>query len=163
MKGDDVMRGRFLYHAARIVLGLIFLFACYDKILHPGEFAEVVYNYRLLPDSLVNVAATLLPWVELALGLCLMFNVWIPGAVVLGNLLLLAFFSALVFNLARGLDVSCGCFSTAPGEEAIGYFTVIRDMSFLLVSGYLFYAVLLSGPSAAEKTGGLRAETEQNR
>ena len=154
------MHGRFLYHAARVVLGLIFLFACYGKILNPGEFAQVVYNYQLLPAGLVNITAILLPWVELALGLCLVFNAWIPGAVVLGNLLLLAFFSALVFNLARGLDVNCGCFSTAPGEETIGYFTVIRDMSFLLVSGYLFYAVLLSGPSAAEKRARLRTENE---
>ncbi|MCF8049715.1 MAG: DoxX family membrane protein [Desulfobacterales bacterium] len=160
MRGDDIMRGQFLYHAARIVLGLIFLFACYDKILHPGEFAEVVYNYQLLPDSLVNVTAILLPWVELALGLSLIFNVWIPGAVLLGNLLLVAFFSALLFNLARGLDVSCGCFSTAPGEEAIDHFTVLRDMSFLLVSGYLFYAALLSGSPAAEKAAWPRAETE---
>jgi len=34
-----------------------------------------------------------MPWVELFLGLSLIVNVWIPGAVVLGNLLLLSFFS----------------------------------------------------------------------
>lgn len=154
------MRSQYFYHAARIILGVIFLFACYDKILHPGEFAELVYNYQLLPDSLVNVTAILLPWVELALGLCLIFNVWVPGAVLLGNLLLVAFFSSLLFNLARGLDISCGCFSTAPGEEAADYLTVLRDMSFLLVSGYLFYAALLSNKTAAEKTGRLRTDTE---
>lgn len=134
------MRDNFLHYAARIILGLIFLFACYDKLLHPREFAEVIYNYQVLPYGLVNITAILLPWVELVLGLSLIVNVWIPGAALLGNLLLLVFFSALLFNLARGLDVSCGCFSTAPGDERAGYLTVLRDISFLFVSGYLFYA-----------------------
>ncbi len=137
------MRNHLLYHAARIILGLIFLLACYDKLLHPQAFAEVIYNYQLLPDSLVNITAILLPWVELVLGLCLIFKVWIPGATVLGNLLLLAFFTALLFNLYRGLDLSCGCFSTAQGEEGADYLTVLRDLSFLLVSGYLFCAEFL--------------------
>jgi len=144
-------RDNFLYHAARIILGLIFLFACYDKLLHPQAFAEVIYNYQVLPDNLVNITAILLPWVELVLGLSLIFNVWIPGAAVLGNLLLLAFFSALLFNLARGLDVSCGCFTTAPGEKGADYLTVLRDLAFLLVSGYLFYAQFFrAAPSAVE-------------
>lgn len=142
-KGQLPTRDNFLYHAARIILGLIFLFACYDKLLHPQAFAEVIYNYQVLPDSLVNITAILLPWVELMLGLSLIVNVWVPGSVVLGNLLLLSFFSMLIFNLVRGLDVSCGCFSTAPGEKGADYLTVLRDMSFLLVSGYLFCAEFL--------------------
>lgn len=132
------MHDNFLYHAARIILGLIFLYACYDKLLYPQAFAEVIYNYQVLPDGLVNITAILLPWVELVLGLSLILNVWIPGAAVLGNLLLLAFFAALLFNLYRGMDVSCGCFSTTPGDKSAGYLTVFRDLSFLFVSGYLF-------------------------
>ena len=131
-------------------MGGIFLFACYDKLLHPQAFAEVIYNYRVLPDSWVNITAIVLPWVELVLGLGLIANVWIPGAAVLGSLLLAAFFSVLVFNLARGLDVSCGCFSTAPGEEAADWLTALRDLSFLFVAGYLLYAELFSVPLTAE-------------
>ena len=151
-KRGNQMRDQFLYHTARIILGLIFLFACYDKLLNPRQFAEVVYNYQILPDGLVNVTAILLPWVELVLGLSLIVNVWIPGSAVLGNLLLLAFFSALIFNLARGLDVSCGCFSTAAGEEGADARTVLRDLSFLIVSGYLFYAGFFRTPPGAVQT-----------
>lgn len=140
-------RDHFLYHAARIILGIIFLLACYDKILNPQEFAVAVYNVQVLPDSLVNVTAILLPWVELMLGISLLLNVWIPGAVVLGNLLLLSFFGLLVFNLARGLDVDCGCFSTSAGGAPAGYATVLRDLSFLIVSGYLFHAEFFTAPS----------------
>lgn len=137
-------RDDFLYHATRIILGLIFLLACYDKLLHPQAFAEVIYNYQVLPNSLVNITAILLPWVELVLGLCLIINVWIPGAAVLGNLMLLTFFTTLLFNLARGLDISCGCFSTTSGERGSDYLTVLRDLSFLVVSGYLFYSTFFT-------------------
>ena len=150
-RGKLPTRDNFLYHSARIILGLIFLFACYDKLLHPQAFAEVIYNYQILPNGLVNIAAILLPWVELVLGLSLIVNVWIPGAVVLGNILLLAFFTALLFNLARGLDVSCGCFSTAPGDESAGYLTVLRDLSFLFVSAYLFYSEFFMISKAQDK------------
>lgn len=146
-------RDQFLYHTARVILGFIFLAACYDKILHPQEFATVIYNYQLLPGELVNIAAIVLPWVELLLGLSLVMNLWIPGAAVLGNLFLLLFFSVLLFNMARGLDVSCGCFSTAPGEKGSNYVTVLRDLSFLVVSGYLFYAVFFTAPPKANSKG----------
>lgn len=151
MGKKESTRDEFLYHSARIILGTIFLFACFDKLLRPDDFAVVIYNYQVLPDGLVNLAAILLPWVELVLGLSLILNVWIADAAVLGNLLLLAFFSVLVFNLARGLDVSCGCFSTAPGEDAADFMTVLRDLSFLFVSGYLLYAEFFSISSKSEQ------------
>ena len=100
----------------------------------------------MLPDSLVNLTAILLPWMELSLGLSLIFNNWIPGVAVLSNLLLLSFISMLIFNLARGLDIGCGCFSSSPGEKTDAYLSVLRDFSFLIVSGYLFYAEFFAAP-----------------
>lgn len=129
---------------ARLVLGVIFLIASADKIYHPADFAQAIYKYQILPDSLINVTAIILPWLELLLGLCLIIGLWLPGAVTLVNVLLLTFFGALLFNLARGLDVHCGCFSTsAKGDPAtVGY--LIRDAVFLLMGGYLFFKVVLS-------------------
>ena len=83
--------------------------------------------------------------------LCLIINVCIPGATVLSNLLLLSFFSMLIFNLIRGLDVSCGCFSTTPGERDSDYLTVLRDLSFLVVSGHLFYSTFFTLQPVQEK------------
>ena len=62
---------------------------------------------------------------------------------------LTVFIGALVFNLMRGLDVHCGCFSTAADAGTAGLWTVVRDLVFLAVSAYLTVAVLLK-PSAAE-------------
>jgi uncharacterized membrane protein YphA (DoxX/SURF4 family) len=96
----------------RIALGIIFLIAGFEKILHPEGFALVIQNYQILPQVLVNPTALILPWIEVLLGLSLMMKVLFPGAVALTNMILAVFLGALLFNLARGLEVECGCFST---------------------------------------------------
>jgi uncharacterized membrane protein YphA (DoxX/SURF4 family) len=121
----------------RLFLGAVFLYASYDKILHPGAFAEAVYNYQILPDGLVNLTALILPWLELLLGLSLIGGFWLPGATVMSTGLLAVFIGALAFNQVRGLDVHCGCFSTQATREAAGLWTVARDVSFLVVALYL--------------------------
>lgn len=128
----------------RLTLGVVFLVASADKIYDPAAFSQAVHNYQILPDFLINLAALILPWLELLLGALLALGWWLPGAVVLTNALLLTFFGALIFNLARGLDVHCGCFSSsATGDPSTAWY-LIRDAVFLLMGGYLFFKVVIS-------------------
>jgi len=140
---------------ARIVLGVIFVYAGYDKILHPGAFAEAVFNYQLLPDFLINLTAVVLPWLEVTLGAFLLIGVWIPGAATLSTLLLTIFMAAMLFNYARGLDISCGCFSTSASEGSMTLWTILRDAVFLLPAGYLFvttfFPMPVVGPRSPQK------------
>lgn len=122
---------------ARILMGAVFLYASYDKILNPQAFAEAVYNYQILPDFAVNAVALALPWIELVAGLCLITGVWLPGATLISALLMFVFTAALVFNQIRGLDVYCGCFTTQAANGPAGMWTVIRDLCFLALSAYL--------------------------
>ncbi len=127
----------------RLAMGLIFIYASIDKLRHPAAFAETVFNYQILPDVLVNFTAIVLPCLELLLGICVIAGIWLPGAAFSINLLLSVFFFALLFNLARGLDVHCGCFSaTAEAEKTEGIstvFYVIRDGFFLAGSMFLVF------------------------
>jgi uncharacterized membrane protein YphA (DoxX/SURF4 family) len=132
---------RFFYHSARLILGVVFIYASYDKILHPKAFAEVVYNYQILPDGLINVTAILLPWLEMLMGVFLIVGFWMPGTVVWCNILLVVYIGALWFNLARGIDANCGCFSTSKGSS-ISIETILWDAAFLALSVYLFFFVV---------------------
>ena len=142
-------RPEVLFLAARLILGGVFVYASIDKILHPAAFAEAVFNYQILPDGLINITAIVLPWLELVLGSLLILGFWMPGAVAMSNLLLITFMGVLLFNLARGLDVSCGCFSTAATESAINMWTILRDASFLAIAVCLLFVTLFSKTSAA--------------
>ena len=137
---------------ARLILGGIFIYAGYDKILHPAAFAKAVYNYQILPDGLINLTTIILPWLELVLGSFLIIGIWLPGTAVMSNLLLLTFTGALFFNMARGLDIGCGCFSTT-AESAINLWTVLRDISFLIPAVYLFYVTFFSMNNPALNQG----------
>ena len=125
---------------ARMILGTIFIYASIDKIHHPAAFAEAVYNYQILPDALINLTAIILPWLELLLGIFLILGVCLPGVVFLSNILLAVFFATMVFNLARGLDINCGCFSTSQIKSNLCMcLYMIRDGIFLVPALYLFY------------------------
>ena len=71
-------------------------------------------------------------------------GIWLPGAVLSANGLLVVFLAALVFNLARGLDINCGCFSNGSKASAMsaGWY-LLRDVGFLAVGAFLFYAVFV--------------------
>jgi uncharacterized membrane protein YphA (DoxX/SURF4 family) len=130
---------------ARLILGFVFIYASIDKILHPGKFAEIIYNYQILPDLLINPTAIVLPWLELILGAFLLVGIWLPGAVFLTNLLLAVFLGAMVFNLARGLDIHCGCFTTTVdlGDAAAPMvWYVIRDSLFIIPGIFLLWQTM---------------------
>jgi hypothetical protein len=129
---------------ARLILAGIFIYASLDKIAHPAAFAKDVYNYQILPDALINLTALVLPWLELFLGLCLLSGIWLPGAVLTANWLLIVFLAAFVFNLARGLDINCGCFSTGSDAPTMSAgFYLLRDAGFFAVGVFLFYTMFL--------------------
>jgi cobalt-zinc-cadmium efflux system protein len=129
----------------RVFLGLLFLYASIDKILHPGAFAEIVYNYHILPDGLIYVAAVVLPWSELVLGLFLVLDLWLLGAALVSSALLAVFLAAIAFNMGRGLDVSCGCFASATESvtPTTMFYYLIRDGLLLTLSLYVGCGVLL--------------------
>lgn len=51
-----------------------------------------------------------------------------------GSGLLAVFIGALTFNLIRGLDIHCGCFSTEAATGPADLWTVARDAGFLVAS-----------------------------
>lgn len=128
---------------ARLVLGGIFIWAGADKILHPAAFAQAINNYQILPGKTINLTALILPWVEVLLGTFLVLGVWLPGSVAVANVLLLVFLGTLVFNVARGLDVHCGCFSSSTEGDPATLWYLLRDTVFLCLGGYIFVKVFL--------------------
>jgi hypothetical protein len=82
----------------------------------------------------VNLTALILPWLELILGTCLLINRWMAGASSLAAVLMALFVGLTFFNLARGMDISCGCFSTDPDDDPVTVLTLVRDILFLIFS-----------------------------
>lgn len=118
----------------RLLVGIVMVVASIDKIADPEEFGISIANYRILPDSLVLYPATILPWVELLCGLCLLSGLMVRGSSLLAATMLLLFTAAVVSALFRGLDISCGCFSQEPGGEVIGWWKIAENLGLICAS-----------------------------
>jgi uncharacterized membrane protein YphA (DoxX/SURF4 family) len=112
----------------------VFIWASWDKILDPIAFAQAIANYQITSPALGNPAALILPWIELVCGACLILNRWTRGGALIAAMLLAVFISALGYNIHRGMDISCGCFTL--DEEAPGnmWLYLARDAVFLVIA-----------------------------
>ena len=124
----------------RLILGIIFVYASWDKISHPIEFAKAIENYHVVPFGLENMIAMVLPWLELFVGICLILGIMVDGAAILCVIMNVVFIFAISQALARGISIDCGCFSvSAEGGEKIGIQTIVRDILYLGMSLVIFY------------------------
>lgn len=118
---------------SRLLLGGLFVYASIDKIAHPRAFADILYNYQILPDLFITIVAITLPWVELFSGFLLVLGFFCRTAAIVLFSMLLIFIGAISFNLIRGLNFDCGCFTTAASggnSDPVGL--LIRDILLLL-------------------------------
>ena len=128
---------------ARLAVAALFLGACIAKIRDPEAFALAVNRYRILPGELVNVLALLLPWIELTSGLAVLVGPArgrAAGAALIFGMLVV-FTAAISLNLARGIEASCGCFSTRADAATSDAWNLVRNGALI----WLSLAVFLDG------------------
>ena len=96
----------------RVILGIIFIYASYDKILDPAGFSRNIHNFHVTPLAVENLAALIIPWMELIIGVFLIFGVFLEGSTSITIGLYIFFIIILSQAVFRGIDVHCGCFKT---------------------------------------------------
>ena len=123
----------------RFILGVVFIYASYHKILDPVSFSDNIHNYHIT-DNLIwieNLAALIIPWLELIVGVFLIFGVFLEGATSITIGLYIFFIFILSQAVFRGIDVHCGCFKT---EADAG----VTDLRFELIK-HIIENILLLG------------------
>jgi putative oxidoreductase len=116
----------------RLLLGAIFIYASFPKLLRPGDFARLIYGYQILHPDLVNLVGITMPWVELAAGAFLVVGILPRSSAGIVAGLLLLFIGAGFLALARGLEIECGCFFPFMGGHKLGWDLLVRDGVLLL-------------------------------
>jgi uncharacterized membrane protein YphA (DoxX/SURF4 family) len=130
----------------QLALGVIFIAAALPKIVDPPSFAHMIYNYRIVPGSLVNLSALAMPWVELMCGVALVLGIWRGTARTLVAAMLVTFIIAITVNLARGNAIDCGCFDVSAAGKSVEErladmrFVIFRDLGMLLMTAQLWWA-----------------------
>jgi len=122
---------RALWMICRILFAAAFVLGGVGKMFDAAGFATVIFNYQILPAKMIYAVALILPAVELIGGLALFCNVLVRGTLVVLNVLMVVFLAAMGLAMARGLDVTCGCFGGA--GQTVNKETLARDAILLAV------------------------------
>ena len=120
---------------SRLILGGILVVAGVLKIPHPDKSAMSVRAYELLPVPVANVFGYSLPWVEVGVGLLLVFGIAVRINALIGTLLMVMFIVAISQAWARGLTIDCGCFGSGGqvAKEDTRYLQeILRDVGLAL-------------------------------
>jgi len=95
----------------RLALGAAFIYAAMIKLLHLGESKMSVVAYHLFPIPVAQFLGVALPVIELALGILLVVGLFTRLVAICIGLLLVVYIAGIISAWARGLSISCGCFS----------------------------------------------------
>jgi uncharacterized membrane protein YphA (DoxX/SURF4 family) len=97
---------------ARLFVGAVLVYAGASKAAAPTEeFALVIGAYDLVPPSMAQSMAGLLPYLELLVGWALILGVQVRMAGAAAGVMTGAFLFAIGSVIARGIPIpNCGCF-----------------------------------------------------
>ena len=133
-----IPKNEYLNLIIRIVVGGIFIFTGLGKITNVPLFVREISNYDMLPYQVINVFAIILPWVELFAGVLFVFGIRIKANIILISSMLLMFNFAVAVAWIRGLDISCGCFSTMATQK-VGITKLAENFAVLSALVFMYF------------------------
>ena len=113
----------------RFLLGAIFIYASYDKILDPGKFALDIANYHIIPMGFENLIALIIPWLELFIAIGLIAGLMVDGASIISGGLMALFILFIFQATLRGFNIECGC--GLKEGEMVGWNKILENIVFL--------------------------------
>lgn len=132
---NGVLYGNRLTVMIRILLGAMLIFSGTLKITDPASFGQMVAQYEILPTMLIPYAASLIPALELLLGLTLVIGLTVRASAGIAAILMTAFITFITINLFRGRTFECGCFQSRilglGFSETVSPWLVVRNCIFL--------------------------------
>lgn len=121
----------------RVVLGGVLLVAGGLKLFHMPLMADSIINYQIMPEAYVNLAAIILPPMEILVGLGLIAGLFYDGALLIATSLFAVFWISVAYAMSQGYDIDCGCFGTA-NVTRVGLLALGRNTLLLLGSVLLW-------------------------
>jgi uncharacterized membrane protein YphA (DoxX/SURF4 family) len=131
--------------AIRLTLGVLFLYSGFIKLRFSFDFLAAVYDYRIFGPHLAAVVSAGIPWLEIFIGLCLLGDLLVPGALLVVCILGLALLAVIGSALYRRLHIKCGCFAS---NDIISAETLARSTLVLIIAATGFVLSLRRSDSS---------------
>lgn len=104
-----------------IVFGLVFLWAGLAKLQQPYDFLSGLYKYRLFSATQGIFIAKVVPPLEIAIGIGLIFQIYLRSALFLASFMSLGFTIVRSWVINNGMEVECNCFGSQNPLTAANY------------------------------------------
>jgi putative oxidoreductase len=125
-----ILSGSALNFLLRLIIGGLFVYAAWHKVLEPAGFAMSVRGYKIIPFALSNLFALSVAWTELIAGAMLILGIFTRKAAGAIAVLLTLFIIAITTVIVKGMVVDCGCFGSEGGSST-SWLLVIRNLGLL--------------------------------
>lgn len=139
--------------ATSILISIILLLAGSAKFYDLSYTEETIKGLAFLPKKTIPLIKFLLPTLEIATALALLFPFSLGYAAFVSAALFATFTIVLSIAFFQGKDTSCGCFGAASQEKITGI-TIGRAVAFFVASTLLYVNSLYSPQITLWTTGG---------
>lgn len=121
------------------MLAFILLRSAIPHLENPYQFAHSIANYQLVSGFLVSAIAVVVPVAEMVEAIAVLFiHAWWACAAKVACALSIIFLVAQLQALARGLDISCGCFGSEV-DNPIGLYSLVQASSLGVLGGVCLF------------------------
>ncbi|HEY3715420.1 MAG TPA: MauE/DoxX family redox-associated membrane protein [Jatrophihabitantaceae bacterium] len=124
---------------ARLVLGVVWIWAAWSKLGDPRGFVQAVRAYDATPEWLSKAIGYGLPTLEICLGVLLVVGIITRAAAIVSVPLLVVFLIGIIQADARGLKLTCGCFGGGGTTTGGTSYTldILRDVGLLVLAVFV--------------------------
>jgi len=124
----------------RLAMAGILIAAAIPKLQDIPQSIRAVRAYQLLPEAVVPLVGTMLPFVELALAALLLVGAFTRTASIVWLVMMAGFLTGVIWAWSQGLSIDCGCFGGG-GEVEEGATSypvhVLERLGFIALGTYL--------------------------
>ena len=121
------------------VIAALFIYAGVVELSSLQDFSDNIASFDILPRSVINIFAVILPPFEVILGIGIIVGIKTRPALLGLTALAFIFLIALLSLIFRGISVDCGCFGSNHGLAASTWYAIGRDLIILIICGKLYY------------------------
>jgi uncharacterized membrane protein YphA (DoxX/SURF4 family) len=130
---------RYLILVLRFLLAGTFLLSSIGKLVDIEAYSvDAVYNFGVLPIALARPVGLVMPFIELAVALGLLFGVLTRLSALGVGLMSIAFFVVKLIVLSQGRHINCGCFGAI--METMAEVTIYMDIPMAVMSALIMIA-----------------------
>ncbi len=125
---------------ARLILGIVLIWAGAAKVTHPAVSAAAVRAYQLLDYNVAGYVGYALPVLEILVGLLLVVGLFTRASAAVGGLLMVAFIFGISWAWAHGYALDCGCFGgggTIAAAQTQYPWDIMRDVGLAACATWL--------------------------